>query len=113
MDAVDELIEMVADYDTLLVSTPTKSVFIHCSTLTKYIQLLSILALIVPAMSFTHWLYVSIQRYGLLICPPQHLFKANAASFLSTHSVLFPSPPSSENGQLSPYWQSWHIRRSP
>ena len=62
MDAVDELIEMVADYDTLLVSTPSKSVFIHCSTLTKYIQLLSILALIVPAISFTHWLYVSIQR---------------------------------------------------
>lgn len=90
MDAVDIGIEMPSDDITLAASAPApaKSVFLHSSTLTKYIQLESILALIVPAISFTHWLYVSIQRYGLLICPPRSIFSRRTPPVFS---LLIPS----------------------
>ena len=55
--------DILSPYPTFLLITlaasapaPAKSVFLHSSTLTKYIQLESILALIVPATLLTHWL---------------------------------------------------------
>lgn len=59
------------------------------SSLTKYIQLAFTLALMVPAMSLTHWLYVSIHS------PPPINFRkhplkslAPVACFFISHSVL-------------------------
>lgn len=59
------------------------------SSLTKYIQLVFTLALIVPAMSLTHWLYVSIHS------PPYQFSEASAeaacppvACFFISQSVL-------------------------
>ena len=65
MDAVGVWVEVYACplSLTLVASVTSQSVcFFHSITLTKYMQFVSIRALIVPAMLLVIWLYVSIHK---------------------------------------------------